>query len=197
MGGTRIPRGQLVPGFTICFAPGFTVGRNENILFSMHHRSVLAAANNNTQYACYNEDGQAYTGPDPSIRSTEPVAVIPFFVDATIADQIAGMQQTAPITGFMAYSGYTSRSSASQAHRRGQGRLTRVPKQIVDQIANALRANSPVPSATGLDQDFRGLLEQVDNFRGSNFATAMDRISSIVMPWRDRVFVGYLNFRGR
>lgn len=195
MGGSRIPRGQLVPGFAICFAPAFSVGRNEHILFSLHHRSVLIAANNNTQYALYNEDGQAYAGPDPSVRVTEPVAVIPFFVDATIADQIAGMQQTAPITGYMAYSGYTSRSPISQSHRRGAGRLTRVPKQVVDQIASALQANSPVPSSSGLDNDFRSLLEQVDNFRGSNFATAMNRISSIVMPWRDRVFVGYLNFR--
>ena len=71
-----------------------------------------------------------------------------------------------------------------------------VPREVAQRIAEALHLENPLPSQSGLADDFSEFLEVADQFmgRGSEFAAWFNNLNAVLRGTLDVAVLSYLVF---
>ncbi len=181
--------GEVMPGFCLCFGPG--MNPDHDVRYTLRASSFFQANNSNVQAGGLRDDHGRPTQRDPFSDGHPPFGKIDFFMEPSFGTMSAGGSGQ-PITGFLANGDYTSRSGRSDAHRHGRGRYMVTSTEIVNRIAGALRAGSPVPGAQNLGSEFSDLIGRLPN--GSTYSDWFTNLYAALRGSTNLVAIGYLHF---
>jgi hypothetical protein len=187
----RVPF-MLIPGICLCFAPGIT--ERDSVRYALRPTGFLHGANIRRNIFYGSNGAPLPGGGSAGVFAQSPAAKIDFFFQGhEIGERLASINEPGQTYGHMANGNFTGGST--NRHRDGRGRYFIASQAIVERVASAIGASSPLPSA-GLGADAGDWLEVADGLRGSdsNYGAWFSNLNAVMRGSMNQAVIAYLLF---